>query len=82
MKGKSTYVAFVDFHKAFDYVDRCLLYEVLHRKCAKGKLFKAIQCIYISVQDCVRTSQGYTDTFSCPVGLLQGCKPHIICYVY
>ena len=27
-----------------------------------------------SVQGCVRTSQGYTDTCSCPVGLLQGCS--------
>ena len=32
MKGKSIYVAFIDFQKAFDSVDRCILYEVLHKK--------------------------------------------------
>ena len=74
MKGKSNYVAFVDFHKASDSVDCCILHEVLHRKCVIGKLSKAIQSIYNSVQGYVRTSQGYTHTFSCP--------NHIICHVY
>ena len=74
MKGKSIYVAFVDFHKASDSVDCCILHEVLHRKCVIGKLSKAIQSIYSYVQGYVMTSQGYTHTFSCPI--------HIICYVY
>ena len=73
-RRKSLYVAFVDFQKAFDSVNRNILYDVLQRKYVKGKLFDVIKSIYKSVQGCVKTHQGFTDTFDCPLGLRQGCS--------
>ena len=36
--GKSMYVAFIDFQKAFDSVNHPILYDVLRRNGVKGKL--------------------------------------------
>ena len=74
MKKKSVYVAFIDFEKAFDSVSRPLLYNVLIKHGIKGNLFRAIQSIYSSVKSCVRSDDGISDVFSCPIGLRQGCS--------
>jgi hypothetical protein len=71
MKRKSLYVAFIDFQKAFDSVDHCMLYHVIRENGINGKLFKSIQSIY-KTKASVRTSQGITNTFTCPIGLRQG----------
>jgi len=42
MKGNSIYVAFTDFQNAFDSVDRCILYEVLHKNFLMVTLKKLI----------------------------------------
>lgn len=74
MKGKTVYVAFIDFQKAFDSVERGLLYDVLKRNGIKGHLFEAVQQIYSSVKACVRSNQGVSNVFTCPIGLRQGCS--------
>ncbi|WP_419619511.1 hypothetical protein, partial [Thiolapillus sp.] len=43
------YVAFVDFKKAFDSVNRNALWSVLRKSGVKGKLYKALRGIYDSV---------------------------------
>ena len=74
LKGKYLYVAFVDFQKAFDSVDRSILYEILRKNGFKGKLYNAITSIYYCVKACVRDSNDISSSFSCPIGLRQGCK--------
>ena len=68
------YVAFVDFEKAFDSVSRPILYNVLHKNGVQGNLFRAIQAIYSSVKACVKSNEGISNVFSCPIGLRQGCS--------
>ena len=40
MKGKTVYVAFIDFQKAFDSVNRGILYNVLKQNGVKGHFMK------------------------------------------
>ena len=67
-------MAFIDFQKAFDSVDRTILYEVLRKGGLKGKLYGAIVSIYSSVNACVRYNSEISECFPCPIGLRQGCK--------
>jgi hypothetical protein len=72
-KNSKLYVAFVDFRKAFDSVDRNVLWSVLSRNGIDGKLYKALRGIYDSVKACVRDKHSYSDFFDCPRGVKQGC---------
>ena len=74
VKSKPLYVCFVDFQKAFDSVNRRLLYNVLHKNGVKGNLLKSIQSIYSNVKSCVKTANCGTASFACLAGLRQGCN--------
>ena len=73
-KGKKIYVAFVDFKKAFDSVNRNKLFQALQHTGLKGNLYSAILGIYNSVKASVRDRGVFTETFNCPLGVRQGCK--------
>ena len=74
LRRKAVYVAFTDFEKAFDSVDRPILYDILHKNGVTGTLFTAIQAIYNNVKACVKSPDGISDEFICQVGLRQGCS--------
>ena len=74
LRRKAVYVALIDFEKAFDTVDRPILYDILHKNGVTGTLFTAIQAIYNNVKACVKSPDGISDEFICPVGLRQGCS--------
>jgi hypothetical protein len=67
------YVAFVDFRKAFDSVNRNALWHVLRKNGINGKLYMALKGVYKSVLACVRVNGIYSDFFDCPNGVKQGC---------
>ena len=70
-KGK-LYVAFVDFRKAYDSVNRNILWDILRRAGAGGKMLRALRAMYNSVVASVRVEVDCTtEEFSCPVGLKQ-----------
>ena len=71
---KKLYVAFIDFKKAFDCVDRDKLWHVLKNAGIKSnsKMYGAITSIYNVVKAKVRTGNTHTDSFSCPRGVKQG----------
>ena len=73
-KGRKLYVAFVDFKKAFDSVNRNKLFEVLQNNGIKGNLFASLKSIYDKVKACVKYRGDISDFFNCPVGLRQGCN--------
>ena len=73
-KKKTVYVAFVDFQKGFDSVNRNIMYKILEKNGLSGKLLNSIKAIYKTVLASVKTNFGYTDCFEYPVGLRQGCK--------
>jgi len=72
-KNTKLYVAFVDFKKAFDLVDRNTLWHVLRRAGIHGKLYFALRGIYDTVTACVRDKSKYSQYFPCPRGVKQGC---------
>jgi Reverse transcriptase (RNA-dependent DNA polymerase) len=67
------YVCFVDFRKAFDCVNRAILWNTLRKAGVGGKMLKILQSMYKSVRSCVRCPSNITDFFECPIGVRQGC---------
>ena len=67
------YCAFVDFRKAFDYVDRKRLLYLSVSKGCHGKLSILCKNMYSSVKACVKTESGVTPCFDTSSGVRQGC---------
>ena len=76
---KKLYVAFIDFKKAFDYVDRDKLWGILRKNGIKStsKMYRAITSMYNTVKAKVRVGSDVTESFTCPRGVKQGevCSP-------
>jgi hypothetical protein len=72
-KSGKVYVCFIDFKKAFDTVNRSILWNVLRKAGVGGKMLKILQSMYSNVRSCVRCTDGLTDYFECPIGVRQGC---------
>ena len=75
VKGKKQrlYVAFVDFKKAYDTINRGKLFQKL-KKAQIGDIFlSSLRAMYSSVQYCVKMTNGYTDPIKSFKGLKQGC---------
>ena len=70
--GKETFLAFIDYKKAFDSVERnCLLYK-LAKIGINGKMYRAIAALYSNPRSCVVLNSHETDYFECPIGVKQG----------
>ena len=68
-----TYVAFIDFKKAFDTVNRHTLWQILHKRGVSTKMLSQIKAIYKTVTAVVRHGSEYTREIICPLGVKQGC---------
>ena len=64
---------FVDQEKAFDRVDRNILWETLEIYNIRGQLLDNIKAIYQKCQSSVRTTDGMTEPFETRSGVRQGC---------
>ena len=80
-KGGRLYATFVDFEKAFDRVNRKILWDKLNSQHVSSKMIKMLKSMYASVQACVKTPSGLTGSFNCPAGVKQGCilSPLLFC---
>ena len=67
------YVCFVDFRKAFDTVNREVLWEVLERHGVSNKMLNMIKAIYNRVVAVIRYGNELTGKINCPMGVRQGC---------
>ena len=67
-----TYCAFIDFKKAYDYVDRKILWERLQRVGVSGRMLSAVKSLYSNITACVRINGMCTDWFTVSTGLRQG----------
>ena len=72
-KGIKLYICAVDLEKAFDSVDRPLLWEALQRAGIGGRMLATIQALYADVPVCVKTAEGLSQTFQSELGVKQGC---------
>lgn len=81
-KRRKLYVAFVDFKKCFDTIDRQLLWNILKENGLKGNLFKAFKSMYVKVKSCVRCNYTRSEYIQSTVGLKQGClaSPILFCF--
>ena len=67
------YCCFVDFKKAFDTVNRDLLWQVLEGLGIQGRILEIIKSLYAHDSAAVRSSQGISAIFRCFLGVKQGC---------
>jgi len=73
-RHKKLFVAFVDFSKAFDTVNRQALWGILEQFGIQGRMGNMLKAVYECVKCCVKCDGITTDFFSCQNGLKQGCK--------
>lgn len=69
---KPLYAAFIDFKKAYDTINRQLLWRVLHGMGVHGHIFTVLQNLYTDVSLRVRVNGVVGDMFSASVGVRQG----------
>ena len=70
--GLSTFLSFIDFQKAFDSVDRNLLFYKLSQIFISGKFYQAISAMYTNPSSRVLLNDHETEYFDCPIGVKQG----------
>ena len=73
-KCKSTFTAFIDFRKAYDAINRNLLFKKLCSIGICGHMYNALASFYENVSCCVRLNGLKTDWFTVTCGLKQGCN--------
>lgn len=64
---------FIDQEKAFDRINRNILWETLENYNVKGQLLDNIRAFYYNCTCVVRTREGLSDTFKTTTGVRQGC---------
>ena len=64
-----TFCAFIDFKKAYGYINRSILWERLQMAGVGGRMLSAIQSLYTNVISCVRINGMFTDWFTQCTGL-------------
>ena len=66
-------MAFIDFSKAYDRIDRTLLWHKLEQFGISDDFLKTLQALYADVKCSVRVNNTLTDWFNVSMGLKQGC---------
>jgi hypothetical protein len=72
-RSGKVYICFVDFKKAFDTVDRAILWSVLKESGVGVRILRMLKGMYKTVRSCVRCTDKLTEHFDCPNGVRQGC---------
>jgi hypothetical protein len=67
-----TFVTFVDFEKAFDRVDRKLLFYKLHSLGFGGKILKTLKSLYGNCKVCLNVNGYLSPSFASKFGVKQG----------
>ena len=70
---QSTFCAFIDFQKAYDFINRDKLWERLTNIGISDKMLNAVKSLYISVSSCVKINNYFTNWFDVNSGVRQGC---------
>ena len=70
---KNTYFCFIDYTKAFDYVDHHKLWKILKEMGIPDHLTCLLRNLYAGQEAIVRTGHGTADWFQIGKGVRQGC---------
>jgi hypothetical protein len=71
--GQPLFAAFVDFRKAFDSVNREVLWRVLAARGVSPKLLALMRDLYAGCEACVQVNGGVSSWFPMATGVRQGC---------
>ena len=69
----STFTAFIDFNKAYDIIDRQLLFTKQEELRLSSTFRKTVYAIYNNVERCVKEEGRLSKWFEANQGLKQGC---------
>ncbi len=80
-KNQSVYATFIDLQKAFDWVNRDLLYFRMLASDIDGKMYQSVKSLYNDTHSTARVNSMYTDWFSVATGVRQGdtLSPTLFC---
>ena len=70
---KRTIACFIDIAKAYDSVDRQLLWQQIHENGVHGKMFRMLRALYTDTRSCVQVDGQQSTWFNVDVGVRQGC---------
>ena len=70
--GKKLYVAFIDYRKAFDSIDRVSLWDKMIAAGTNSKILQVIYNLYHNAKSYGKSNGKMSDYFSCDVGVRQG----------
>ena len=70
---KNIYFCFIDYAKAFDYVDHNKLWKILKEMGIPDHLTCLLRNLYAGQEATVKTGHGTTDWFQLGKGVCQGC---------
>ena len=70
---KNIYFCFIDYTKAFDYVDHNKLWKILKEMELSDHLTCLLRNLYAGQEAIARTGHGTTDSFQIGKGVCQGC---------
>ena len=70
---KNIYFCFIDYAKAFDYMDHNKLWKILKEMGIPEHLTCLLRNLYAGQEATVRTGHGKTDGFQIGKGVCQGC---------
>ena len=71
-KGGRLYCCFIDYRKAFDFVDRGKLWSKLIKQGITGKMLQIIKSLYDNVKSCVKYKGMLSEYYENKIGLFQG----------
>lgn len=71
--NKELYIAFIDQEKAFDRVDRNLLWQIMAQYGVSEHLISLCKSLYSNCRTTVKTSYGTSNPFEVTTGVRQGC---------
>ncbi|CAG5002623.1 unnamed protein product [Parnassius apollo] len=72
-KNQKVFCAFMDLEKAYDRVDRNVLWQTLNSYGLSAGLIQALRSLYRNSSACVRINGVYSDWFGIRKGVSQGC---------
>ena len=68
-RKKDTFATFIDFSKAYDRVNRSLLWHKLEALGVQGKMLNSLKSLYEHVQCTIRINGEYSEWFNVKTGL-------------